>query len=153
MTDWWSVWDAEKIIKSGQDLEMPGEKYLKADAERLLKTGKVSEAEIDRMVKSILRTEIAMGLHDRPVKDSYFLGRFGEHEKVALQTGREAVVLLKNTNAHPAAAQGRPPARSCSRASSPRSCRAAAARPTSRATTPSRCSRRSRRPTASGSST
>ena len=98
MTDWWSVWDAEKIIKSGQDLEMPGEKYLKADAERLLKAGKVSEAEIDRMVKSILRTEIAMGLHDRPVKDSYFLGRFAEHEKVALQTGREAVVLLKNTN-------------------------------------------------------
>jgi beta-glucosidase len=99
MTDWWSVWDAEKIIKSGQDLEMPGEKYIKADAERLLKTGKVSEAEIDRMAKSIIRTSIAMGLYDRPVKDTYFLGRFGEHEKVALQAGREAVVLLKNTNA------------------------------------------------------
>ncbi len=98
MTDWWSVWDAEKIIHSGQDLEMPGEKYLKADADRLLSEGKVSEAEIDRMVTSILRTEIAMGLHDRPVKDAYVLGRFGEHEKVALQAGREAVVLLKNTN-------------------------------------------------------
>ncbi len=98
MTDWWSVWDAEKIIESGQDLEMPGEKYLKADAGRLLKEGKVSEADVDRMVKSILRTEIAMGLFDRPVKDTYFLSRFGEHEKVALQAGREAVVLLKNAN-------------------------------------------------------
>jgi beta-glucosidase len=98
MTDWWSVWDAEKIIKSGQDLEMPGQKYLAADADRLLKEGKVSQAEIDRMVKSILRTEIAMGLHDRPVRDAYFLGRFAEHEKVALAAGREAVVLLKNAN-------------------------------------------------------
>jgi beta-glucosidase len=96
MTDWWSVWDAEKVIESGQDLEMPGEKYLKADADRLLKAGKVSQAGIDRMAKSIIRTEIAMGLHDRPVRDPYFLGRFPEHEKVALTAGREAVVLLKN---------------------------------------------------------
>lgn len=96
MTDWWSVWDAEKIIKSGQDLEMPGEKYIKADGDRLLKAGKVSEAEIDRMAASILRTAIAMGLHDRPVRDSYFLGRFPEHERVALQAGREAAVLLRN---------------------------------------------------------
>jgi beta-glucosidase len=96
MTDWWSVWDAEKIIKSGQDLEMPGEKHIKADGDRLLKAGQVSEADVDRMAASILRTEIAMGLHDRPVRDAYFLGRFPEHEKVALQAGREAVVLLRN---------------------------------------------------------
>ncbi len=96
MTDWWSVWDAEKIIKSGQDLEMPGEKQVKADADRLLMAGRVSGAEIDRMARSIVRTAIAMGLYDRPVKDAYFLSRFGEHEKVALQAGREAVVLLKN---------------------------------------------------------
>ncbi|MCP3896198.1 MAG: glycoside hydrolase family 3 protein, partial [Bacteroides sp.] len=25
MSDWWSVWDAEKVIKSGLDLDMPGE--------------------------------------------------------------------------------------------------------------------------------
>jgi beta-glucosidase len=97
MTDWWSVWDAQKIIESGQDLEMPGEKFLKADAPRLLEAGKVTIAQIDRMVKSILRTEIAMGLHDRAVKDTWFLRRFPEHEKVALQAGREAIVLLKNT--------------------------------------------------------
>jgi beta-glucosidase len=96
MTDWWSVWDAEKIIHSGQDLEMPGDKFLKADADRLLKSGQVTEAEIDRMVKSILRTTIAMGLHDRPVRDTYFATKFPEHEQVALQTARESIVLLKN---------------------------------------------------------
>ena len=96
MTDWWSVWDAELIIKSGQDLEMPGEKFIKADGERLLLSGKVTIEQIDRMARSILRTCIAMGLHDRPVRDDYFLSKYPEHEQVALQTGREAVVLLKN---------------------------------------------------------
>ncbi len=96
MTDWWSVWDAEKIIKSGQDLEMPGEKYLKADADRLLQAGKVTAAQIDRMARSILRTEIAMGLFDRPVRDDFFLSKYPEHEQVALQTARESIVLLKN---------------------------------------------------------
>jgi beta-glucosidase len=96
MTDWWSVWDGEKIIKSGQDLEMPGDKFIKADGRRLLRAGKVTEADIDRMARDIIRTSIAMGLYDRPVKDAYYLGRFDEHEKVALQAGREAIVLLKN---------------------------------------------------------
>ncbi len=101
MSDWWSVWDAEKIIRSGQDLEMPGEKFLAADADRLLKSGKVSTAETDRMARSILRTGIAMGLHDRPVRDDYFLEKFPEHEQVALQTAREGIVLLKNNGVLP----------------------------------------------------
>ncbi|HKB56505.1 MAG TPA: glycoside hydrolase family 3 C-terminal domain-containing protein [Lacunisphaera sp.] len=101
MTDWWSVWDAGKVIKSGQDLEMPGDKFIKADADRLLKSGKVTLAQIDRMAKSIIRTTIAMGLYDRPVKDEYFLGKFPEHEQVALQTAREGIVLLKNQSVLP----------------------------------------------------
>jgi len=96
MTDWWSVFDAEKIIKSGQDLEMPGKKFLQNDAARLLKEGKVTQEQIDRMVKSIVRTCIAAGLYDRPVKDAFFLTKYADHEQVALQAGRESVVLLKN---------------------------------------------------------
>ncbi|ATC66110.1 glycosyl hydrolase [Nibricoccus aquaticus] len=99
MTDWWSVFDAEKIIASGQDLEMPGEKFLQADTPRLLKTGRVTEAQIDRLVRSILRTQIAMGLHDRPVHEPYYAERFPEHEQVALQTARESIVLLTNRDA------------------------------------------------------
>ncbi len=101
MSDWWSVWDAEKIVKSGQDLEMPGDKFLKADADRLLKAGKITIAQIDRMAKSIIRTCIAMGLYDRPVQDSYFATKFSEHEQIALQTARESVVLLKNQGVLP----------------------------------------------------
>jgi beta-glucosidase len=108
MTDWWSVWDPQKIIKSGQDLEMPGDPRswakpnekkdanIKKNTAQLLKEGKVTEADINRMVRSILRTSIAMGLYDRPVKDASLLAKLPEHEKVALQTAREAIVLLKN---------------------------------------------------------
>ncbi|OIR15057.1 thermostable beta-glucosidase B [mine drainage metagenome] len=98
MTDWWSVWDAKKIIKSGQDLEMPGDNFIKADAYRLLKEGKVTEAEIDGMAHNILRTCIAMGLMDRPVKDTYYLERYPEHAATALETAREAIVLLKSSD-------------------------------------------------------
>jgi beta-glucosidase len=96
MSDWWSVWDAEKIMKSGQDLEMPGDQFIKHEGERLLKQGKVTQPQLDRMARSIIRTCIAMGLYDRPQRDTYFLGKYPEHEAVALQAGREAVVLLKN---------------------------------------------------------
>lgn len=109
MTDWWSVYDPEKVIKSGQDLEMPGHPvdeisalkeigniYLRGNAKRLLDEGRVTESEINRMAKSVMRTFIAMGLYDRPVKDEKYLKNFPIHEDIALQTAREAVVLLRN---------------------------------------------------------
>lgn len=101
MSDWWSVWDAKKIMASGLDLEMPGEKYLKADGDRLLESGEVAEADLDRMAKNIMRTCIAMGLYDRPVQDTYFLRKFPEHAAVALQTARESMVLLRNDGVLP----------------------------------------------------
>ena len=105
MSDWWSTWDPVKTMHSGLDLEMPGdpndgkgEKYVKFAAPKLLKEGKISEEDINRMAKDILRTEIAVGLLDRPVKDESYLAKFPEHEKIALQTARESVVLLRNEN-------------------------------------------------------
>lgn len=109
MSDWWSTWDPVKTIKSGLDLEMPGhtvkerpalekigDVYVRSNAMRLVKEGKVSEDDLNRMTKNIILTEIAMGLLDRPVKDESYLKKFGEHEKIALQTARESIVLLKN---------------------------------------------------------
>lgn len=95
MTDWTSVWDAEKIIKSGQDLEMPLGTHL-AGTKALLESGKVSIGEIDRMVKSILKSCIAMGFYDRPQTDLSMENKFDEHLEIALQTAREGIVLLKN---------------------------------------------------------
>jgi beta-glucosidase len=109
MSDWWSTWDPVKTIHSGLDLEMPGHAidrvpslkafgdiYVKTAALRLIREGKVSEADINRMAKSIIRTTIAMGFYDRPVKDETYLDQFPAHEQTALQTARESIVLLRN---------------------------------------------------------
>lgn len=110
MSDWLSIWDAEKALKSGLDLDMPGEtedgvyseddpeEYLRREASSLIKAGKVKEADVDRMVKNILGTIIAMGLTERPVKDSSYLENYDKHIEVALQTAREGIVMLKNEN-------------------------------------------------------
>jgi beta-glucosidase len=111
MSDWWSVWDPVKAMKSGLDLDMPGEgdlnwsllkhfgnTFLRSNAKRLLNEGKVSEEDINRMATHIIGTELAMQLDKRPVKDVSFLTSFPLHEKIALQSAREGIVLLKNKN-------------------------------------------------------
>jgi beta-glucosidase len=106
MSDWGSVWDAEKTIKSGQDLEMPGDKFIARDAKQLLDEGKVKPADIDRMARDIMRTCIAMGLYDRPVKDARYLENFPAHVQCALDAAREGIVLLKNNGVLPLAKRG-----------------------------------------------
>ena len=109
MSDWWSVWDPEKAIHSGLDLDMPGEgdmarilfarfgdSFLRSNTKRLLDEGKVAEEEVNRMVRHIVATELAMELDKRPVKDTSLLNKFPEHETIALKTAREGIVLLKN---------------------------------------------------------
>jgi beta-glucosidase len=111
MSDWWSVWDPLKTIKSGVNLDMPGDLptfipglcifgdiTVRANAKRLLTEGKVTEEEISRMAREVVSTSLAMGLDKRPVQDSSFLATFPKHEETALQTAREAIVLLRNEN-------------------------------------------------------
>ncbi len=111
MSDWWSVWDPAKAVKAGLDLDMPGHPgkdvfnsdefksmYIRANAKKLLNEGKITGTDIRKMTKDILTTFISMGLMDRPVKDTNYLRNFGQHEKAALQTARESIVLLRNEN-------------------------------------------------------
>lgn len=114
MSDWWSVWDPAKTMTSGMDLEMPGEQiidnpdlaamgdiYVRSNAKRLLKEGKVTEANIDRMAQHLIALSLEIGIDKRNVKDESYLSKFPEHEKVALQTTKEGIVLLKNNQILP----------------------------------------------------
>jgi beta-glucosidase len=94
MTDWWSVYDGEKLIKSGQDLEMPFAVALK-DTRQLLQEGKIKIEDINRMAKNILRTCFIMKFDNRN-KYVFDNTMYENHESVALQTAREGIVLLKN---------------------------------------------------------
>ena len=109
MSDWWSVWDPEKAIKSGLDIDMPGHgfddnptfknlgnPFVRSNAKKLLDEGKVTEEDITRMARNVLSVSLAMELDKRPVKDSTLLEKFPEHKEIALQTAREGIVLLKN---------------------------------------------------------
>jgi beta-glucosidase len=94
MTDWWSVYDGQKVIKSGQDLEMPAR--LATDSTmKLIQQGKVDESDINKMVLSTLKTLYAMHAFNRETEPK-FLSNFEKHESVALQTAREGIVLLRN---------------------------------------------------------
>ncbi len=97
MTDWYAVYDAEKTIKSGQDLEMPASNVLQK-TEELLNKGKITESDIDRMVLNILKTCFTMNLYEKDFKKPEYLGKYNEHEAIALQTAEEGIVLLKNSN-------------------------------------------------------
>jgi beta-glucosidase len=94
MTDWWSVYNGEKLAQSGQDLEMPQAVALK-EVQTLLKNGKVKVEDIERMAKSVLRTYFAMKMSDRK-KNLPDSAMYDHHESIALQTAREGIVLLKN---------------------------------------------------------
>lgn len=96
MTDWSSVYDGEKVVNSGQDLEMPACLATTGLADKV-RSGVVAEANVDRMVKSILTTLKSMDLFELEPR-SDLLANFPRHEAVALQTAREGTVLLRNEN-------------------------------------------------------
>lgn len=97
MTDWWSVNDCKAVVTSGQDLEMPGGDSM-GSLKDFVESGEVAIESIDRMCVSIIKTLAQMEYLDRPLKDKSYLEKFEAHEAVALQTAREGIVLLRNTN-------------------------------------------------------
>ena len=96
MSDWNSVWNLEKVIKSGQNLEMPGSYNFGESVLGLYHQKKITEKDLDDMVRPILATCIAMGFYDRSKYDLSLLDKYQEHEKIARQVAEEGIVLLKN---------------------------------------------------------
>lgn len=97
MSDWWSVNDSKALVKSGQDLEMPGGESM-GELKNFVENGEVDVKDIDKMCRRIIKTIAQMGYLDGPIKDTSFLNNFDEHEQVALNTAREGIVLLRNEN-------------------------------------------------------
>lgn len=97
MTDWWSVFDGDKVLASGQDLEMPAADAV-SDVLDKIQNGKADEVQLDRMVTSILKTFKAMGSYDIKPQPELLEANIQTHRAVALQTAREGAVLLRNQN-------------------------------------------------------
>ncbi|HSD45418.1 MAG TPA: glycoside hydrolase family 3 C-terminal domain-containing protein [Pyrinomonadaceae bacterium] len=87
-------------VKAGTDLTC-GDEY-KTLVEAVQK-GMISEAEINTAVKRLLTAKFRLGMFDPPEMVAYARIPFSqndtpEHRRLALQTARESIVLLKNAN-------------------------------------------------------
>ncbi len=94
---------ASLSIKAGTDLEC-GASYSHLIA--AVKQGLITEPEIDRALRRVLDVRLALGLFDGPSTSAYARIPASEndtpaHAQVALQTAREALVLLKNDGVLP----------------------------------------------------
>lgn len=97
MTDWWSVYNTDKLLSSGVDIEMPFAQVLEAKkVKEQLENGTVTPGYIDERIKCILRPCIEFGLLDEPHADESMREKWAHHAEVAKQIGRESLVLLKN---------------------------------------------------------
>ena len=97
MSDWGAVHDAAGPLTAGLDLEMPGPEHFKpAVVADLIRTGKVTPAQVDEKVRHLLTVAVQMGWLDRPQKDESIAADDAANDAVALDVARAGVVLLKN---------------------------------------------------------
>lgn len=91
---------AEQSINAGVDMDMMSYGFIQY-VEELVKEGRVSEEEIDRAVRNILKLKFELGLFDNPYIDESAPAKVNyapEHLAAAKQCALESAVLLKNDN-------------------------------------------------------
>ena len=89
---------AEQAINAGVDMDMMSYGFIQY-VEELVKEGKVSEAEIDRAVRNILKLKFELGLFENPYVDETASAKVDyapEHLAAAKQAAVESAVLLMN---------------------------------------------------------
>ena len=91
--------DAIRIsVEAGMDMHMHGPGFLKPLA-KMVKEGKVPEADVDRAVSKILKAKFMLGLFEKPYADENKAKKIlfsKNHQATALKAAREAIILLKN---------------------------------------------------------
>ena len=96
---------AEQAINAGVDMDMMSYGFIQY-VEELVKEGKVSEKEIDRAVRNILKLKFELGLFEHPYVDetaSTKVDNAPEHLEAAKQCAIESAVLIKNNGVLPLA--------------------------------------------------
>ena len=91
---------AEQAINAGVDMDMMSYGFIQY-VEELVKEGKVSEKEIDRAVRNILKLKFELGLFENPYVDETASAKVDyapEHLEAAKQAAIESAILLQNRN-------------------------------------------------------
>ena len=99
MSDWGATHDGIQAFKAGLDLEMPSAEAMKpALILAGLRDGTLSSAMLDDKVRRLLRTALRFGLMGRPPHDDGIPRLSPAANRVALDSARESLVLLKNAH-------------------------------------------------------
>ena len=87
---------AEKAFKAGVDVDMMSHLY-DAELPGLIRSGRVSMAEVDESVRRVLRVKFALGLFDNPYPSRpEVTSAVAEHRPLVRQAAEESFVLLQN---------------------------------------------------------
>ncbi|MFK7904950.1 MAG: glycoside hydrolase family 3 C-terminal domain-containing protein [Chitinophagales bacterium] len=97
VSDWGAVHNTEKAIEAGTDICM-GSAHYQNDLQPLLNSGAFSITDIDNAVRNVLRTKFLSGMMGNYPRPSEADAETAEHEALALEAGKKALVLLKNEN-------------------------------------------------------
>jgi beta-glucosidase len=97
MSDWGATHDTLGAFNGGLDLEMPSGQFLNRNTLLpAIAQGKITTAALDDKVRRILRAEIEFGGLDREPIDLAIPRYDQQGRRVALETAREGMILLKN---------------------------------------------------------
>ncbi len=97
MSDWFATYDGIGAANGGMDLEMPSGAFMnRKTLLPAIASGVVSKATIDDKVRRILRVAVRFGWLDREQTDASIPIYNQTGRKVALESARESIVLLKN---------------------------------------------------------
>ncbi|MBR5499152.1 MAG: glycoside hydrolase family 3 C-terminal domain-containing protein [Bacteroidales bacterium] len=90
----------EQAINAGVDMDMMSYGFTQY-AEQLVKEGKISEKEIDRAVRNILKLKFELGLFENPYVDKEASAKVdysAEHLAAAKEAAVQSAILLQNNN-------------------------------------------------------
>jgi len=104
VSDWGAVQPTSgpsECIKAGLNLEMPGNflvsrVYKSRKIKKELERGNISEEDIDRVVRPLLRTFLRVGLFEGGESDFEKVIDDSEHQELTREIAEEGAVLLKN---------------------------------------------------------
>jgi len=98
LADYGAAHDTSASLRSGLDFEpWPGFVYGSAAVNAALLSGQATQADVDRHVRSMLRTFFAFGVLDRPAfEDDTSSIPQEPHRKVARRVEEQAITLLRN---------------------------------------------------------
>ncbi len=89
---------AEKAFNAGVDVDMMSHLY-DAELPGLIRSGRISMAQVDESVRRVLRVKFALGLFDHPYPAGPVVSSITPaHAELALRAAEESLVLLENTS-------------------------------------------------------